>query len=88
MTRSMVTLVSSKAGFTGLRSAYTITQGQAGVFTVTGPDGTDTLRSIEYAVFDDQTFQLSQVASNAPRGSGQLYLNPGNQTYGLSLEAT
>jgi Ca2+-binding RTX toxin-like protein len=71
-----------KAGFAGARSAYTITQGQPGVFTVTGPDGTDTLRGIEYAKFDDQTLQLSQISGNFPRGSGQLYLNPGNQSYG------
>ncbi|WP_369024945.1 M10 family metallopeptidase C-terminal domain-containing protein, partial [Qipengyuania sp. RANM35] len=32
----------------GLQSAYTVTQTSTGVFQVTGPDGTDTLRNVEY----------------------------------------
>jgi hypothetical protein len=63
--------------FSGARSSYTITQA-GGVFTVSGPDGIDTLRNIEFAQFDDHTVQLVVTAS----GRGQLYLNPGNQTYG------
>ena len=46
------------AGFAGAKSAYTITQGAVGVFTITGPDGTDTVRTTEYAQFDDQTIRL------------------------------
>ena len=47
-----------KAVFAGARSAYTITQGATGVFTVTGADGTDTLTNTEYAQFDNQTVRL------------------------------
>jgi hypothetical protein len=68
------------AAFAGARLAYTITPGSAGVITVTGPDGTDTLRNIEFAQFNDQTVQLNP--GGGPSGRGQLYLNPGNQTYG------
>ncbi len=46
------------AGFSGARSAYTITQGATGVFTIAGPDGTDTVRSTEFAAFADQTIRL------------------------------
>jgi Cysteine-rich secretory protein family len=46
------------AVLSGARSAYTITQGATGVFTVAGPDGTDTLTNIEYAQFDDTTLRL------------------------------
>jgi serralysin len=42
----------------GNRSAYTVTQTATGVFQVVGPDGTDTLTSIEYLKFDDQTMHL------------------------------
>jgi VCBS repeat-containing protein len=68
------------AVFAGSRSAYTITQGASGVFIVTGPDGTDTLRDIEFAKFDDQTVQLGPTSGNGE--VAQLYLNPGNLTYG------
>ena len=47
-----------KALFAGARSAYTITQGAIGVFTIAGPDGTDTVRSTEFAAFADQTIRL------------------------------
>ena len=46
------------AVFAGIRSAYTIRQSADGIFTVTGPDGTDTLTDIEFARFGDQTEQL------------------------------
>ena len=46
------------AVFAGLRSAYTITQGAIGAFTVTGPDGADTLSKTEYAQFDDAKIRL------------------------------
>jgi hypothetical protein len=42
----------------GLRAAYTTTQTSTGVWSVVGPDGTDTLRNIEYLKFDDQTMRL------------------------------
>ncbi len=46
------------ANVSGLRSAYTVSQASAGVFTVTGPDGTDTLTNVEYLRFDDQMIHL------------------------------
>jgi hypothetical protein len=42
----------------GLRSAYTVTQNSTGVFSVVGPDGTDTLTAIEFLQFDDQILRL------------------------------
>ncbi len=53
------------ANFTGAKSAYTITQGAVGVFTITGPDGIDTVRSVEFAVFDGEGFRLRPAP--APR---------------------
>ena len=41
----------------GLRAAYTVTQTSTGVWSVSGPDGTDTLSNIEYLKFDDQTIR-------------------------------
>ncbi len=46
------------AVFSGTKSAYAITQTSTGNFTISGPDGTDTLTNIEYAKFDDQTVRL------------------------------
>jgi Ca2+-binding RTX toxin-like protein len=46
------------AVFAGLRSAYTVTISGMTV-TVTGPDGVDTLTSIERLVFDDQQMSLA-----------------------------
>ncbi|WP_292682557.1 calcium-binding protein [Novosphingobium sp.] len=42
----------------GNRSAYTVTQPATGAFSVTGPDGTDSLINIEYLQFADQTIRL------------------------------
>jgi hypothetical protein len=42
----------------GLRVAYTVTQTSTGVWSVNGPDGTDTLSNIEYLKFDDETMRL------------------------------
>jgi hypothetical protein len=46
------------AVFNGAKLTYTITQPSTGVFTIKGPDGTDTLTNVEYAKFDDQTYRL------------------------------
>jgi Ca2+-binding RTX toxin-like protein len=43
---------------TGTRSQYTVTQRDVGEFLVTGPDGTDVLRGVEFLQFDDQTLRL------------------------------
>lgn len=61
------------AVFAGARSAYTITQnGQ--VTTVTGPDGTDTLRNVEFLQFDDQTVAVT------PTGGLDVYGDATNET--------
>jgi hypothetical protein len=44
--------------FSGTKSAYTITQTSTGIFTISGADGTDILKNIEFAQFDDQTNRL------------------------------
>ncbi|MDF1833376.1 MAG: M10 family metallopeptidase C-terminal domain-containing protein [Alteraurantiacibacter sp. bin_em_oilr2.035] len=44
--------------FSGNSSSYAVTQTSAGVFQVSGPDGTDTLTAIEYLQFDDETIRL------------------------------
>lgn len=46
------------AVFGGDFADYTITQTSTGVFEVVGADGTDTLTTIEFARFDDQTVRL------------------------------
>jgi RTX calcium-binding nonapeptide repeat (4 copies) len=46
------------AQYSSNRSAYTVTQTATGTFQITGPDGTDTLTTIEYAEFADQTVRL------------------------------
>jgi hypothetical protein len=42
----------------GTRSQYTITQRDVGEFLVTGPDGSDVLRGVEFLQFDDQIIRL------------------------------
>jgi methionine-rich copper-binding protein CopC len=49
----------------GLRAAYTVTQTSTGVWSVNGPDGTDTLSNIEYLKFDDQTMRLLPVTGTS-----------------------
>jgi hypothetical protein len=44
--------------FSGNKSAYTITQGATGTFTLNGTDGTDVLTNVEYAQFADVTVRL------------------------------
>ena len=46
------------ARVSGTRSQYTVTQRDIGEFIVTGPDGTDVLREVEFLQFDDQTLRL------------------------------
>jgi Ca2+-binding RTX toxin-like protein len=43
----------------GNRAAYTITDLGGGIYTVTGPDGTDTLSSISQIIFADQTLAIT-----------------------------
>lgn len=46
-----------KAVFSGTYASYQITT-ENGVTVIVGPNGTDTLRSVEYFVFADQTYRL------------------------------
>ena len=46
------------ARVSGTRSQYTVTQRDIGEFIVTGPDGTDVLREVEFLEFDDQILRL------------------------------
>jgi len=46
------------AVFAGVRSLYTITR--SGTVTISGPDGTDTLKGVEEATFDDMTAMLGR----------------------------
>ncbi|CAN0602856.1 unnamed protein product, partial [Ectocarpus sp. 12 AP-2014] len=50
------------AVFSGNRSEYTIGFAN-GVFTIDGPDGSDTLESIENLQFDDGVFDLPSIAT-------------------------
>ncbi len=52
------------AVFAGNRSAYTVTRTGL-ITTVTGPDGTDTLTSIEFLKFDDMTVSTPPTRSDA-----------------------
>jgi hypothetical protein len=59
-------LGNDRAVFAGLRSAYTITDLGGGSVRVSGPDGTDTLSSIEFLVFDDMTMAWPPAVNQAP----------------------
>lgn len=72
------------AVFHGLRSAYTI-NANGGNGTVSGPDGTDTLASIENAKFDDQTVVLAAGGGNSPP-TGSVVVN-GTAAQGALLSA-
>jgi glucose/arabinose dehydrogenase len=53
------------AAFSGLRSAYALTDLAGGNIQVAGPDGIDTLADIERLVFDDQTIDLPDLTVSA-----------------------
>ena len=53
------------AVFSGIRAAYTISV-SGGVTTVTGPDGTDTLQTVERLQFADMTTDLAGNPAGAP----------------------
>lgn len=67
------------AVFNGNRDDYSITQTSLGVFEVSGPDGTDTLTTIEFAQFADETVRLL-------RGTG-LAVDFANADAGLYQDA-
>ncbi len=63
--------------FSGLRSAYTLTAISGGGVRVAGPDGTDTLTSVERLVFSNQTVVW-------PRSSAAVSINDVTITEGNS----
>ncbi|MES2151770.1 MAG: DUF4214 domain-containing protein [Pseudomonadota bacterium] len=54
------------AVFGGDRAAYTITQNASGQLLVVGPDGSDTLDSIEVFQFTDASYQRAQLVDSTP----------------------
>ncbi|MCB8819158.1 calcium-binding protein [Microvirga rosea] len=52
------------AVFSGNQQAYTITRNADGTYTVTGLDGTDLLKDVEYAKFDDRTVSLADMSTS------------------------
>jgi Ca2+-binding RTX toxin-like protein len=63
-----------RASYSGARSAYTITHNVNGSWTVAGPEGTDTLTTVERLVFSDQTvvIRASPVADFSGEGNGDF----------------
>ncbi len=59
-----------KAFYSAARSAYSIVRNADGTTTVSGPDGTDTLRHVEQLVFSDQTVAIGTVAPADANGDG------------------
>ena len=60
--------------YSGKRDAYTVTlvNKTTGEITVTGPDGTDTLRNVEQIVFDDVTIIVGRGTGQSDRIIGDL----------------
>ena len=75
------------ARFSGNRSQYTITP-VGSDFTVTGPEGTDTLIAVERAVFADQTVVLSASGGNSPPTGGVAISGTPRQGAVLSAVST
>ncbi len=72
------------ARFSGLRSQYTITTLSDRILVV-GPDGSDTLMGVEFAIFSDATVPLASTPTNhAPTGSLTI---SGSATQGVTLSA-
>lgn len=72
------------AVFTGARSQYAITVKAGGVVEVVGPDGTDTLNSVEFARFDDETVDLRTIPESTARVNAPTSITEG-QSGGLSV---
>ncbi len=71
------------AQFAGLKSAYVITRTGPG-YTVSGPDGVDTLTGVEFAKFSDQTLDLGAPPNTPPVIAGPT---TGSVTEGGELTA-
>jgi Ca2+-binding RTX toxin-like protein len=50
--------------FTGNRQTYTVTKNTDGTYTIVGQDGTDLVKDVEFARFDDQTLTLADMAGS------------------------
>ena len=75
------------AVFSGLRSAYTLTDLGGGGVRVSGSDGVDTLASVERLVFDDQTVSWP-LTSLADLSIGSLALSSLTMTYAVNNAGT
>jgi hypothetical protein len=53
-----------RAGFSGIYASYIIVDSGAGNLTVTGPDGVDTLASVEQLVFSDRIYNVSNGSTS------------------------
>jgi len=58
------------AHFSGTKSAYTVAAKSDGSIVIIGPDGTDTLRNVEFLTFSDGQYSMAQmgVTNHAPEG--------------------
>jgi glucose/arabinose dehydrogenase len=63
-----------RATYSGARAAYTLTHNVDGSWTVAGPEGTDTLTTVERLMFSDQTvvIRASPVADFSGEGNGDF----------------
>lgn len=68
---------SDTAVYSGASTDYTVTANANGTYTITGPDGTDTLKSIEKLEFTDGTFT---PASLVPPPGSSFTLTTGTDT--------
>ncbi|HUL97942.1 MAG TPA: hypothetical protein VLU24_00595, partial [Mycobacterium sp.] len=66
--------------FSGARSDYTITQGANHVYTISGPDGTDTLRGVEAVQFTSTPGIDFELDANSPSYAGLVRFNQGFET--------
>ena len=68
--------------YAGVRANYTITATSDGFTIANTSEGTDTLRSIEFAQFSDQTVNLSAIDATAPTVSA---FNPADEANNVAI---
>lgn len=77
-----------EAVFSGPRSSYTLTHNSNGSWSVSGPEGSDTLTTVERAVFSDQTIELRvvPVADFSGEGRGDIFFQNSNGSIAVWLQ--
>lgn len=70
------------AVYSGNRANYILTEGQDGVWTITGADGVDTLKNIEFIRFADLTQDLSKLTDNENHAPTGLELDTNGVVWG------